>query len=216
MKDVIIIILFIVMGISAIGMLSVATIEFLKSLGEREKKVKKELEPVSKRNEQETVVEDKQTFAVEETPQPDTSDNQADENAVSFGISATARLTLEEEYKRASRKKKKWFEKITEELYALEKIRIKEGKYALTAVQGQDTVAKIQFVKGEICVDCTLVNSDLKTYGKESGTKIKQKPMRFKIVDESKIDPALFTIKVANQTALDARAKRKSAKKNQD
>lgn len=211
--EIVVIILSVAMGFAAVGMLTIATLEFLKSFQNRQKKEKTEIVPVAKKSADEPIVETPTPQASEKVePQEKTERTKTDENAVTFGVSGQNRLTIEEEYNRAPRKNKKWFEKITEEMYGLERIRVKEGKYALTAVQGQDTVAKIQFVKGVICVDCTIVNPELKTYGKTSGTKIKQKPMRFKIVDETQMDAAIYAIKVSNQNSLDARTKKKTPK----
>lgn len=211
--EIVVIILSVAMGFAAVGMLTIATLEFLKSFQNRQKKEKTEIVPVAKKSADEPIVETLTPQASEKVePQEKTERTKTDENAVTFGVSGQNRLTIEEEYNRAPRKNKKWFEKITEEMYGLERIRVKEGKYALTAVQGQDTVAKIQFVKGVICVDCTIVNPELKTYGKTSGTKIKQKPMRFKIVDETQMDAAIYAIKVSNQNSLDARTKKKTPK----
>ncbi len=136
--------------------------------------------------------------------------------SVAFGVSGSARKDFEEEYKNLPYRKKQWCDTLLKEIAALEKARVKEGKFARTVLQGQDTIAKLQFVKGEICLDCTIVNSELKVYGKASGTKIKPKPMRFKVTDEHQLDAAMFTLKVANQTALEARQKKRTAKKKEE
>ncbi len=133
--------------------------------------------------------------------------------SVAFGVSGSTRKEFTEEYKDLPFRKKQWCDTLLKEISELEKARVKEGKFARTVLQGQDTIAKLQFVKGEICIDCTIVNPELKTYGKASGTKIKPKPVRFKVTDEHQLDAALFTLKVANQTALEARQKKRSSKK---
>jgi hypothetical protein len=136
--------------------------------------------------------------------------------SVAFGVSGFTRKEFIEEYQELSASKKQWCDTLLKEISELEKARVKEGKFARTVLQGQDTIAKLQFVKGEICIDCTIVNPELKTYGKASGTKIKPKPVRFKITDEQKLDAALFTLKVANQTSLEARQKKRAQKKTEE
>lgn len=149
---------------------------------------------------------------VEEPIVEETATTTIEGPSVAFGVSGHIRKEFEEAYQDLPYRKKQWCDTLLKEISALEKARVKEGKYARTVLQGQDTIAKVQFVKGEICVDCTIVNPELKVYGKASGTKIKPKPMRFKITDEHQLDAALFTIKVANQTSLEARQKKRVKK----
>jgi hypothetical protein len=134
-----------------------------------------------------------------------------DDQTVSFGVSA-ARLTLREEYEAQSADGKRWFDAIVGEAATFEKARCKESQYAYTVMQGQDTVGKMKYSKGVLMLDCTIVNAELKAYGKESGSKIKNKPIRFKITDDKVLEDALYTLRLANQVSFEARAKKKPAK----
>ncbi len=125
-------------------------------------------------------------------------------------------LSLREEYKRLSKKEKRLFDKVLEEMTALEKARVKEAKYSITAMQGQDTIARLKITRGEIVLECTVINPELKLFGKETGKKIKPKPNKFKLSDPLELEPALFTLRLANKTSLDARSEKSKAEKGAD
>ena len=128
-----------------------------------------------------------------------------DDGKVTFQSEKEMRKTLKQAYAELNQTNKDLYDKLINEVVSLEKIRCKESLYAYTAMQGQATIAKIKIARGTIVLDCTIVNADLKNYAKETGKKIKPKPMRFKITDEDELSSAVFTLKVANQEALEAR-----------
>lgn len=150
--------------------------------------------------------------AVEETAPvvEETAPATEGEETVAFEVQSQ-RKTLKEEYDALPDDKKAFYDGIVAEAQTFEKARCKESQYAFTIMQGQDTVGKIKFAKGDIVLDCTIVNPALKAYGKESGSKIKNKPIRFKIVDEHTYSDALYTLRLANQTAFEARQKKAKA-----
>lgn len=127
-------------------------------------------------------------------------------------LQQTEKPTLREEYSALPKNKKKLFDKIVEEMTALEKARVKEAKFSITAMQGQDMIAKLKIVRGEIILECTVINPELKLFGKETGKKIKPKPNKFKLDDPLELEPALFTLRLANKTSLDARTEKKPDK----
>lgn len=126
---------------------------------------------------------------------------------VVFGV--PVRRTLDEEYAALSKQAKNWFDRIVSESESLEKARVRRSTYYITVMQGQDTIGRLRIVRGEVNFDCTVVNPALKSYGKETGSKIRNKPLRFRISDEKELDAALFTLRLANQTSLEARTKRR-------
>lgn len=126
---------------------------------------------------------------------------------VVFGV--PVRRTLDEEYAALTKQAKNWFDRIVSESESLEKARVRRSTYYITVMQGQDTIGRLRVVRGEVNFDCTVVNPALKSYGKETGSKIRNKPLRFRISDEKELDAALFTLRLANQTSLEARTKRR-------
>jgi len=149
-----------------------------------------------KKEEPAPVVEEKK-----EEPAPVVEEN---ESEVAFEVKAE-RLTLKQAYAELPATKKKVYDKLMNEIVSLEKVRCKESMYAYTVMQGQSTIARLKISRGVIVLDVTLVNAELKAYGKETGNKVKTKPTRFKIVADADLAPAVFTLKVANNTALEAR-----------
>ena len=131
-------------------------------------------------------------------------------------LQQSERLTLREEYAALPKNKKRLFDKVLEEMTALEKARVKEAKYSITAMQGQDMIAKLKVVRGEIILECTVINPELKLFGKETGKKIKPKPNKFKLDDPLELEPALFTLRLANKTSLDARTEKSDKKDKQE
>ena len=53
-------------------------------------------------------------------------------------------------------------------------------------------------------------------FGKETGKKIKPKPNKFKLDDPLELEPALFTLRLANKTSLDARTEKPDKKDKQE
>lgn len=215
--DTVITVIVLIMAVVSMGLMILAALEFVKDIKDKKNdSAPTNVEPIVQRYiytpVAPTAPAEAPAPAAATEPAPAEEPARANENEVAFGVSMNARKTLLEEYDALTETKKKWYDRIAKTMDELEKIRIKELKFARAAVQGQDTVARLQFVKGEICVDCTLVNADLKSYSKAQGTKIKAKPMRFRITDEQQLDAAIYTMGVANQTALDARMKKKAKK----
>ncbi len=124
-------------------------------------------------------------------------------------LQQTEKPTLREEYAALPKNKKRLFDMVLEEMTALEKARVKEAKYSVTAMQGQDMIAKLKVVRGEIILECTVINPELKMFGKETGKKIKPKPNKFRLDDPLELEPALFTLRLANKTSLEARTEKK-------
>ena len=131
-------------------------------------------------------------------------------------LQQSERLTLREEYAALPKNKKRLFDKVLEEMTGLEKARVKEAKYSITAMQGQDMIAKLKVVRGDIILECTVINPELKLFGKETGKKIKPKPNKFKLDDPLELEPALFTLRLANKTSLDARTEKPDKKDKQE
>ena len=120
-------------------------------------------------------------------------------------ILSTVRESLQEEYAKLPKKDKALFDKIKKEIASLEKVRMIDSKFRVTAMQGQDKVAVLEIVHGEIRLNCFLVDSELKAYGKESGNKIKSTKVKLKFADSKDYEAAQFALKVANKKALEAR-----------
>lgn len=219
--NVLLVVLVAVMALVAIVLLGVAIWEFIRGCGEKKaepvhtccKQVEEPapVQPVAQPEpvvEEAPVVEEEVAPVVEEEVAPVAEE---DDQTVSFGVS-NARLTLREEYEAQPAESKKWFDAIVGEAATFEKARCKESQYAYTVMQGQDTIGKMKYSKGVLMLDCTIVNAELKAYGKESGSKIKNKPIRFKITDDKVLEDALYTLRLANQVSFEARAKKKPAK----
>ena len=211
--NVLLVVLVAVMALVAIVLLGIAIWEFVRGFGEKKAAPaqpccvqKEEPAPVQPVAQPAPVVEEEVAPAVEETVAAED-----DDQTVSFGVSA-ARLTLREEYEAQDANGKKWFDAIVSEAATFEKARCKESQYAYTVMQGQDTVGKMKYSKGVLMLDCTIVNAELKAYGKESGSKIKNKPIRFKITDDKVLEDAIYTLRLANQVSFEARSKKKPAK----
>ncbi len=169
-----------------------------------------EVQPVVQQPAPAPVVEPAPQVAPAPAPQPVVEPAPVDDgNTVAFGVSAT-RLTIKEEYEKLDKRNKKRFDAIMDAAKGFEKARVKESQYAITIMQGQDSIGKLKFAKGVPTLDVTIVNPNLKAYGKEKGTKIKNKPIRFKIVDDDTLSDAIYTLKLANDTSFEARQKKKA------
>ena len=122
------------------------------------------------------------------------------------GFVPVARKPLDEEYSRLTKNERLTFDKIKQQISELEKVRVIESKFKITAMQGQDKIAKLEIVNGEIRLSCFLVDSELKKYAKENGQKIKTTQVKFKFNEDPKsFEAAMFTLDVANNKALEAR-----------
>ena len=116
-----------------------------------------------------------------------------------------SRGTLNEEYANLSAKDKALFDRLVSNISELEKVRVITSKYKITGMQGQDKIAVLEIVRGEIRLNCFLVDSDIKAYGKESGNKIGSTKVKMKFSDSRDYEAAHFTLGVANKKALEAR-----------
>ena len=119
----------------------------------------------------------------------------------------TAKRTLREAYGALSAADRARFDAVAEAAELLELSTRREGKYSYNVMQGRDVIARLTVVKGVVTLDCILVNVELKKYGKTQGLRMKGRPMRFRIVDDKTLDAALFTMKIVNRTALEARGR---------
>ena len=120
-------------------------------------------------------------------------------------ILSTVRETLKEEYAKLTKKDKALFDKLVSDITELEGVRVINSKYKITGMQGQEKVAVLEIVKGEIRLNCFLVDSDIKAYGKENGSKIASTKVKLKFADSKDYEAAHFTLGVANKKALEAR-----------
>lgn len=192
------------MALAALVLLALAVFEFV--AGVREKRAASESAPAP----------ESEAPAPAPVPEPEPITEAAaaelksippEAEPVVFGV--PVRRTLEEEYAELPRQAKNWFDRIVSESESLEKARVRRSTYYITVMQGQDTIGRLRVARGEVNFDCTVVNPALKNYGKETGSKIRNKPLRFRITDEKELEAALFTLRLANQTSLEARTRRR-------
>ena len=220
-----------VMGVSSIGIMFMAMVEFVMYLRQTRKQeqptvmmmappapVQQEEKPVAVAAPVEekpapvaeepvpAVVEEPETVATEPV-----AEEEEDPNNVSFGVSGTHRLTLKEAYDALNKTDKGRYDKIVAAAQELELARTIESTYAYTVMQGRDTIARLRILRGVVTLDCTVINPDLVKYNKENGKKIRSRPTRFRIKEKEELDAAIYTMRVANQTSLDNRNVKKKS-----
>lgn len=211
-------ILTIVMGIASLGMMFMATCEFVvylrnnrtastsaQSVASPMQSEVKETTPVAE-------VEEKVQDKIETTEAAVSEDT---DSSVSFELSDTHRQTLSEAYDKLKGADKKRYNKIVDASKELPMARIIESTYAYTVMQGRANIARLRILRGIVTLDCTVINPDLVKYNKENGKKIHNKPMRFRIRDDQELDAAIYTMRVANQTSLDNRKVRRNSAENE-
>jgi hypothetical protein len=211
-----------VMGLASVGMMFVAMIEFILYLRQsREQEAAKAVAPVAVQEvKAEPVLVAEPAPVAEPVPaeEPKTVAQEPvaeqEENNVSFEVSETQRQTLLEAYEALNKTSKGYYDKILAAARSLELARIIESTYAITVMQGRDTIARLRIMRGAVTLDCTVINPDLVKYNKENGKKIRSRPTRFRVTSKDELDAAIYTMNVANQTSLDNRnVKKKTEEK---
>ena len=219
-----------VMGVSSIGIMFMAMVEFVMYLRQTRKQEQptvmmmappapvQEEKPVTVAapvEEQPAPVAEEPVPAVVEEPETvatePVAEEEEDPNNVSFGVSGTHRLTLKEAYDALNKTDKGRYDKVVAAAQELELARTIESTYAYTVMQGRDTIARLRILRGVVTLDCTVINPDLVKYNKENGKKIRSRPTRFRIKDKEELDAAIYTMRVANQTSLDNRNVKKKS-----
>lgn len=196
-----------VMGLASVGMMFVAMIEFILYLRQsREQEAAKAVAPVAVQEVKAEPVPVAEPVPAEE-PKTVAQEPVAEqeENNVSFEVSETQRQTLLEAYEALNKTSKGYYDKILAAARSLELARIIESTYAITVMQGRDTIARLRIMRGAVTLDCTVINPDLVKYNKENGKKIRSRPTRFRVTSKDELDAAIYTMNVANQTSLDNR-----------
>ena len=204
-----------IMGFATVGMMFVALIEFVFYLRQSHKQDPVPAAPAAPAAPVAPVavqeVKAEPTPVVEpktEAPEPVAD---AEEGNVSFEVSETHRQTLQEAYAALNKTNKGYYDKILAAARELEMARIIESTYAVTVMQGRDTIARLRVTRATVTLDCTVINPDLVKYNKENGKKIRSRPTRFRVKTKEELDAAIYTMNVANQTALDNRRTKKKA-----
>ena len=199
----ILLVLVAIMGFATVGMMFVALIEFIFYLRQSHAQKTAVAAPVvvqEVKADPAPVVDEPAPVAVAQEPAAE-----PEEGNVSFEVSETHRQTLQEAYDALSKTNKGYYDKILAAARELELARIIESTYAVTVMQGRDTIARLRVVRAAVTLDCTVINPDLVKYNKENGKKIKSRPTRFRVTSKEELDAAIYTMNVANQTALDNR-----------
>lgn len=196
------IVLIVIMSLASLAVLVMAVIEFI--LGMRQAKEDKanamaETANSAPAKEKPAYVSEDPYRAVEDydSSREDTND--------CFDANESQRLTLEEAYNALGRKDKDYFDRVVDAANELPYARITESTYACTIMQGRDSIARLRIIRGVVVLDCTVVNPELVKYNRENGKKIRNKPVRFRILDEDEFDAAVYTLAVANEAALETR-----------
>ena len=218
-----------VMGVSSIGIMFMAMVEFVMYLRQTRKQEQptvmmmappapvqqeKPVAVVAPVEEKPAPVAEEPVPAVVEEPETVATEPVAEEedpNNVSFGLSETHRQTLKEAYDALNKTDKGRYDKVVAAAQELEMARTIESTYAYTVMQGRDTIARLRILRGVVTLDCTVINPDLVKYNKENGKKIRSRPTRFRIKDKEELEAAIYTMRVANQTSLDNRNVKKKS-----
>ena len=169
-------------------------------------------QPVAEPVVAEPVVEQKEEEKVEE-PVVEEVASTTSENSVTFGVAEVERQTIKDAYEELSDESKGFYDQIVEAAKELEMARIIESTYAVTVMQGRDTIGRLRVLRGAVTLDCTVINPELAKYNKQKGRKIKSRPTRFRIDSQDELDAAIYTLRVANQTSLQNRNVKKKVEK---
>lgn len=154
--------------------------------------------------------EEKQEPVVEEVA------STTSENSVTFGVAEVERQTIKDAYEELSDESKAWYDEVVKAANELEMARIIESTYAVTVMQGRDTIGRLRVLRGAVTLDCTVINPELAKYNKQKGRKIKSRPTRFRIDSQDELDAAIYTLRVANQTSLQNRNVKKKVEKGEE
>lgn len=167
-------------------------------------------EPVAEQPAVEEKAEEKQEPVVEEVA------STTSENSVTFGVAEVERQTIKDAYDELSDESKAWYDEVIKAANELEMARIIESTYAVTVMQGRDTIGRLRVLRGAVTLDCTVINPELAKYNKQKGRKIKSRPTRFRIDSQDELDAAIYTLRVANQTSLQNRNVKKKVEKGEE
>lgn len=167
-------------------------------------------EPVAEQPAVEEKAEEKQEPVVEEVA------STTSENSVTFGVAEVERQTIKDAYDELSDESKAWYDEVVKAANELEMARIIESTYAVTVMQGRDTIGRLRVLRGAVTLDCTVINPELAKYNKQKGRKIKSRPTRFRIDSQDELDAAIYTLRVANQTSLQNRNVKKKVEKGEE
>lgn len=167
-------------------------------------------EPVAEQPAVEEKAEEKQEPVVEEVA------STTSENSVTFGVAEVERQTIKDAYNELSDESKAWYDEVVKAANELEMARIIESTYAVTVMQGRDTIGRLRVLRGAVTLDCTVINPELAKYNKQKGRKIKSRPTRFRIDSQDELDAAIYTLRVANQTSLQNRNVKKKVEKGEE
>ena len=205
-----------VMAFASIALTCLAVAEFV--MGVRQMRNQSQVvvqqvvaEPVAEQPAVEEKAEEKQEEPVVEEVASTTS-----ENSVTFGVAEVERQTIKDAYDELSDESKAWYDEVVKAANELEMARIIESTYAVTVMQGRDTIGRLRILRGAVTLDCTVINPELAKYNKQKGRKIKSRPTRFRIDSQDELDAAIYTLRVANQTSLQNRNVKKKVEKGEE
>ena len=168
------------------------------------------------------VVEEEPAKEVEATVEEQSVESSVDEqevastnseNIVTFDVAEAARQSIKDAYDELSDESKSFYDEIIKAANELEMARIIESTYAVTVMQGRDSIGRLRVLRGAVTLDCTVINPELARYNKQKGRKIKSRPTRFRVDSQDTLDAAIYTLKVANQTSLQNRSIKKKVEK---
>lgn len=110
-------------------------------------------------------------------------------------------------YSKLDKNQQKNFNKIDEKFYALGASRVLHSTYHYIVMQGNDRIGKLSISRGQVILECFMIEPELKDYSKENKEKkIKPRGIRFIIKSEDDLEPAFLTLDLANKKAVDYRS----------
>ena len=205
-----------VMAFASIALTCLAVVEFVMGVRQMRNQSQQVViqqvvaEPVAEQPAVEEKAEEKQEPVVEEVA------STTSENSVTFGVAEVERQTIKDAYDELSDESKAWYDEVIKAANELEMARIIESTYAVTVMQGRDTIGRLRVLRGAVTLDCTVINPELAKYNKQKGRKIKSRPTRFRIDSQDELDAAIYTLRVANQTSLQNRNVKKKVEKGEE
>jgi hypothetical protein len=152
-----------------------------------------------------TKVEEK---VVEETPVEEKPVEEPEEDDPNY---KTVRALIKRDpiavaYEKLNKNQQKLFNRVNEKFDSLGASRVLRSTYHYIVMQGMDRVGKMTISRGQVVLECYMIEPELKDYSKENkDKKIKPRGIKFILKTAADLEPAFLTLELANKKAADYR-----------
>ena len=137
---------------------------------------------------------------VEETPVEEKSVEEPEEDDPNY---KTVRALIKRDpiavaYEKLNKNQQKLFNRVNEKFDSLGASRVLRSTYHYIVMQGMDRVGKMTISRGQVVLECYMIEPELKDYSKENkDKKITPRGIKFVLKTAADLEPAFLTLELA-------------------